>query len=106
MYSGGCFQNDSYHVGYSAAKTGEQDLRKIDFVKVTNGDRFNPVLIKNEYEEGTGHHSVIKLDGQYYAIYHARDYGGKGFKNPRAARVCKLHVKDGVITAERYPDRI
>ena len=106
MYSGGCFENDSYHVGYSAAKTGEQDLRKIDFVKVTNGDRFNPVLIKNEYEEGTGHHSVIKLDGQYYAIYHARDYGGKGFKNPRTARVCKLHVKDGVITAERYPDRI
>ena len=106
MYSGGCFENDSYHVGYSAAKTGEQDLREVDFVKVTNGDRFNPVLIKNEYEEGTGHHSVIKLDGQYYAIYHARDYGGNGFKKPRTARVCKLHVKDGVITAERYPDRI
>ena len=106
MYSGGCFENDTYHVGYCVAKTGEPDLRKIDFKKVTNGTRFNPVLIKNEYEEGTGHHSVIKVNGQYYAIYHARDYGDKGFDNPRTARICKLHVKDGIITAERYEDHI
>lgn len=106
MYSGGCFKDDTYHVGYCAAKTDEPDLTKIDFLKVTNGDKFNPVLIKNEYEEGTGHHSVIKQDGQYYAVYHARDYGGKGFGNPRTARVCKLHVKDGVITAERHPDSL
>ena len=106
MYSGGCFENDTYHVGYAVAKTDEADLCKIDFKKVTDGERFNPVLIKNEYEEGTGHHSVIKLDGQYYAIYHARDYGDKGFNNPRTARICKLHVADGVITAERYEDHL
>ena len=106
MYSGGCFENDTYHVGYCAAKTDEADLTKIDFIKATDGDKFLPVLIKNEYEEGTGHHSVIKYEGQYYAIYHARDYGDKGFNNPRTARICKLHVADGVITAERYDDRI
>jgi hypothetical protein len=106
MYSGGCFENDTYHVGYCAAKTDEADLTKIDFIKATDGDKFLPILIKNEYEEGTGHHSVIKYDGQYYAIYHARDYGDKGFQNPRTARICKLHVADGVITAERYEDRL
>lgn len=106
MYSGGCFEDDTYHVGYCVARTDEPDLKKIDFKKITNADRFNPILIKNEYEEGTGHHSVIKLDGQYYAIYHARDYGGKGFNNPRTARVCKLHVNDGIISAERYEDRL
>lgn len=106
MYSGGCFENDSYHVGYCAAKTDESDLTKIDFIKATNGNSFLPVLIKNEYEEGTGHHSVIKHDGQYYAIYHARDYGNKGFENPRTARICKLHVADGKITAERYEDHL
>ena len=54
-------------------------------------------LIKNDVEEGTGHHSVIKHKGEYYAIYHARTYGEKY----RTARVCKLIVKDGLITAER-----
>ncbi len=106
MYSGGCFENDSYHVGYCAAKTDESDLTKVDFIKATENGKFLPVLIKNEYEEGTGHHSVIKHNGQYYAIYHARDYGDAGFENPRTARICKLHVADGMITAERYEDHL
>lgn len=46
MYSAGAFTNDTYHIGYAVAKT---------------------------IEEGVGHHSVIKIDGQYYAVYHARD---------------------------------
>jgi len=64
---------------------------------------FDPVLIKNDFEEGTGHHSVIKYKGQYYAIYHGRDLvsGAR-----RTARVCKLHVIDGLITAERYENCI
>ena len=106
MYSGASFENDMYHVGYAAAKTDETDLKKVDFKK---HDKFTPVLIKNEYEEGTGHHSVIKHKGQYYAIYHARDYAKKtsdGYVEARTARVCKLHVKDGVITAERYENKI
>lgn len=106
MYSGGCFENDSYHIGYCAAKTDESDLTKINFIKITNKNAFKPVIIKNEYEEGTGHHSVIKHNGQYYAIYHGRDYGGKGFDNPRTARICKLHVADGMISAERYENKI
>ena len=109
MYSGGCFEDDTYHVGYASAKTDEADLTKIDFVKKTNDGKFAPVLIKNEYEEGTGHHSVIKHKGQYYAVYHARDYANKtaeGYVEARTARICKLHVKDGVITAERYEDKI
>ena len=109
MYSAGCFEDDTYHVGYAAAKTDEQDLTRIDFVKHTDGDRFAPVIIKNSYEEGTGHHSVIKHKGEYYAIYHARDYaerGGEGYVEARTARICKLHISDGIITAERYEDRV
>lgn len=108
MYSGGCFQDETYHVGYAVAKSDEADLTKVDFIKHTNGDRFAPVLIKNEYEEGTGHHSVIKHEGKYYAIYHARDYiyRENGLIEARDARICRLHVKDGIITAERYRDKL
>ncbi|MBQ9428967.1 MAG: glycoside hydrolase family 43 protein [Clostridia bacterium] len=100
MYSGACYENDTYHIGYAAARSDEQDLTKVDFVKATKDGKFAPVLFKNEVEEGVGHHSVIKLDGQYYAVYHGRDADAQGAV-PRTARICKLHVKDGVITAER-----
>lgn len=109
MYSGGCFENDTYHIGYSAAKTTETDLTKIDFVKNTDNGKFSPVLIKNEFEEGVGHHSVIKYKGEYYAIYHGRDYADNNsseYVEARTARVCKLKVDNGKITAERYKEHI
>ncbi|MBQ8642680.1 MAG: family 43 glycosylhydrolase [Clostridia bacterium] len=108
MYSGACFQNDTYHIGYAAAKTGEPDLTRVDFVKHTADGRFDPVMMGNEYEEGVGHHSVLQYKGHYYAVYHARDIDPdpelQGDR--RTARICRLHVRDGIITAERYPDRV
>jgi len=104
MYSGGCFQNDTYHIGYAAAHTTNPDLTAVDYIKQTDNGSFSPVLIKNDIEEGTGHHSVIKIDGQYYAIYHGRDLTpseNSSYSEARTARICKLHVKDGSITAER-----
>ena len=109
MYSGGCFENDTYHIGYASAKSTDGNLLNVDFVKMTDKGGFNPVLIKNEFEEGTGHHSVIKYKGQYYAIYHGRDLKedmNVPYTEERTARVCKLHVADGKITAERYADRV
>ena len=109
MYSGACYENDTYHIGYAAAKTDESDLTKLHLVKHTDGGRFDPVMIKNDFEEGCGHHSVLKYKGEYYAIYHARDYRNENDANyveRRTARICKLHVKDGIITAERYPDHL
>ena len=108
MYSGACYQNDTYHIGYAAAKSAEADLTKVDFVKHTADGKFDPVMIKNDYEEGVGHHSVLKYKGDYYAIYHGRDVDtNDGLDGDRrTARICKLHVKDGIITAERYADRV
>ena len=104
MYSGGCYLDDTYHVGYAYAKTEETDLTKINFTKKTDYGNFAPVLIKNEFEEGTGHHSVIKYKGQYYAVYHARDYGAGTYD--RTARICKLTVNKGEIVAHRFIDKV
>lgn len=103
MYSGGCYKDDTYHIGYAAAKTDEEDLTKIDFIKATKNGGFNPVIIKNEFEEGTGHHSVINYGGEYYAVYHGRDYSNTDSKytERRTARICKLKIFDGKITAEQ-----
>ena len=109
MYSGNCFEQPTYYVGYARAKTDELDLTKIKFEKYPDDNTYHPVLSANDFEEGTGHHSMIKEDGQWYAVYHARDYedglNANAFDS-RNARICKLNVNDGIITAERYRDRI
>lgn len=103
MYSGACFENDTYHIGYASAKTTEPDLTKVTYQKHTDHGKFVPLMTKNDAEEGVGHHSVIFYDGQYYAIYHARDYSPAPqlTVEQRTARICKLHFNDGIITAER-----
>lgn len=102
MYSGACYQNDTYHIGYAAAKTDEQDLTGVTYEKHTDYGKFVPLMTKNEVEEGVGHHSVICYEGQYYAVYHARDYASDpGLTDQRTARICKLHFENGIVTAER-----
>ncbi len=103
MYSGACYQNDTYHIGYAAAKTQEQDLRKVQYEKYTDRGGFAPLMTKDATEEGVGHHSVILWQGQYYAVYHARDYAPNPHlgSDQRTARICKLHFADGEIRAEK-----
>lgn len=109
MYSGNCFEQPTYYIGYARAKTDETDLRKIKFEKYPDDNTYCPVMKANEFEEGTGHHSMIKEDGQWYAIYHARDYdddlGANAF-DARNARICRLDVKDGIITAYQHRDHL
>ena len=86
--------------------TQRLELNYYDFVLNTES-AFE--IIKNEFEEGTGHHSVIKLDGEYYAIYHGRDYdhtSSEEYVERRTARICKLSVADGTITADRFCDHL
>ena len=103
MYSGACYQNDTYHIGYASAKSTDPDLTQVVYEKHSLNGQFDPLMIKNEVEEGIGHHSVICYEGQYYAIYHARDYDPpvELTGDQRTARACKLYFKDGVITVQR-----
>ena len=109
MYSGNCYEQPTYYIGYARAKTDETDLTKIKFEKYPDDHTYYPILSANDFEEGTGHHSMIKKDGQWYAVYHARDYddglGANAF-DARNARICKINVNDGILTAERYEDKL
>ncbi len=103
MYSGACYENDTYHIGYAVANTDEADLTKVDFVKHTADGAFDPLMIKNAYEEGTGHHSVYAKDGKYYVVYHGRDTVAKadGTIESRTGRYCEMFVNDGILTVDR-----
>ncbi len=103
MYSGSSYETDMYHIGYAVAKSGSTNFADVKYVKHTKDGSFDPLMFRSQYEEGTGHHSVVEVDGQYYMIYHARDYNlpeGTNMGSARNARMCKLHFNDGVITTE------
>ena len=108
MYSGGCYMDDTYHVGYAVAKSDEPDPRLIEFEKVGGVGAFSPVITKSALEEGCGHNSVLRVGDSYYAYYHGRDYGdiSSEYRERRTARVCRLDIRDGIITAEIYKDRV
>jgi beta-xylosidase len=99
MYSGNCYQNEKYYIGYAVAKSDEKDLTKLTFKKYPNEDTYCPLLCKNEFEEGTGHHSVVEEDGRYYLFYHGREKGvnTQTDKDTRTARLCEIIAKDGVL---------
>lgn len=102
MYSGACYENDSYHIGYAVAKSTEPDLTKVHFEKHTLQGAFDPLMIKNDTEEGTGHHSVIEIKDQLYIVYHGRDtHPVQKQDEMRTARFCRLFAENGVLRVER-----
>ena len=104
IYSANSYLSPDYHLGYAAVKSDEKDLCKLTFKKISESE-FKPLLKSNAEETGTGHNSLIELDGKYYIVYHGRDmgvdYSDKTRKDDRTARVCRLVVKDGALTAVR-----
>jgi hypothetical protein len=78
--------------------TGEEDI-SLWFAGEDGRDGFGSVYNYPQQKE----------DGQWYAVYHARDYGDAAATNSfdaRNARICKMTVENGVITAYRSKDHI
>lgn len=102
IYSGNCWESPYYFLGYAKADTDETDLTKIKFKKMPSADTYAPIISANGFESGTGHNSVIKINGQYYVVYHGRDID----ESDRTARVCKLNINNGVISVDRKKDSL
>lgn len=99
MYSGNCYQNENYYIGYATSQEKELDLTKITFHKYPDENTYHPLIKKNEQEEGTGHNSVIKVKDEYLVVYHGRDYLLENTqKECRTARFLSINVKNGVLT--------
>jgi len=104
LFSGNCYENNNYYVGYSRAKAVTGELKDIEFLKYPNDNTYHPLLCSDELELGTGHNSTIKVDGQWYIVYHGRDKDDNLNEECRTARIAKLIVNDGVLSVEKIPD--
>lgn len=108
IYSGNCYENEHYYLGYAHAKTDECDLTRIAFQKYPDSNTYFPLISANSFEAGTGHNSLIKENGQYYAVYHGRDLTpDKRLGNEtRTARICRLEVDGEHLRAVRFSDAL
>lgn len=95
MYSGNCYQNENYYIGYAVAKGNTDDLLELSFHKYPNEDTYCPLIKKNEFESGTGHNSLLVKDGHYYVIYHGRDNNAQGKGDTRTARIAEIKADEG-----------
>ncbi|WMC91533.1 glycoside hydrolase family 43 protein [Kineothrix sp. MB12-C1] len=94
MYSGACYQNPTYFIGYCIAHGPENaDLRELEWKKYPDNHTYAPLLRKNEFIEGMGHNSVIFDNEKCYIIYHGRDNGDIALKeDARSARIDEMFI--------------
>lgn len=107
MYSGACYQNPTYFIGYAVASGAEdEDLRKLRWVKYPDDHSYAPLLRKNEFMEGTGHNSLLFEGGKCYIVYHGRDYGDTDSdEDTRSARIDELVIDGGKLSVSRLADK-
>lgn len=103
MYSGACFQNPTYFIGYCTAEGPEDaDLRSLVWQKYPDEHTYQPLLSKDEAAEGRGHNSVLFEGEKAYIVYHARDYGdAKKKKDMRSARIDELVIEGKKLSVHR-----
>lgn len=103
MYSGNCYEKETYYLGYATCKSSSNDLRELDFKKYPNENIYCPLISKNEFEEGTGHNSVLDIADKTYVIYHGRDLDVDLSKpiDHRTARIAEISIDNDVLTVIR-----
>ncbi len=100
MYSGACYQNPTYFIGYSVAHGApDADLRTLNWKKYPDENTYAPLLAKTEFIEGMGHNSVIFDEGRCYIVYHGRDIGDVDLPvDARSARIDEMKIDGDVLS--------
>jgi len=99
MYSGACYMNPTYFIGYAVAHGPvDADLRTLDWKKYPDETTYAPLLCNTDWIEGMGHNSVLEEDGKHYIVYHGRDWGDAELsQDARSARFDELIVDGDVL---------
>jgi GH43 family beta-xylosidase len=103
LYSANCYESEFYFVNYATSDSKETDLRNIVYYKQPSADVYKPLLARNDFEEGTGHNSVINYNGEWYIVYHGREIAQSNqYVENRTMRIGKLVVENGTLRVDRH----
>lgn len=104
MYSGACYQNPTYFIGYCVAHGPEDaDLRMLHWQKQPDDSTYAPLMRKNDFVEGVGHNSVLLDNGKYYVVYHGREYIDRAEEDTRVARIDELEIHGDTLKVVMTP---
>ncbi len=105
MYSGACFRNPTYFIGYCTAHgPREADLRTLKWKKYPDEHTYAPLMKKNSFVEGVGHNSVIFDGDTCYVVYHGRDYQeNHGEEDTRCARMDRMEIEGEKLSVKMTP---
>lgn len=105
MYSGACFRNPTYFIGYCTAHGPEDaDLRELEWKKYPDEHTYAPLMRQNDFVEGVGHNSVIFDEGTAYVVYHGRDYTEiEPEEDTRSARIDEMKIEGDKMSVQMTP---
>ena len=107
-YSGNAYEHEDYFVGYSVATLADEPadthIGRLSWRKQLNNGQFDPLLIRSNLVEGTGHNSIVKGPNGVddWIVYHGRNaldelYVGT---EQRVMRIDPLYYAEGRLDSD------
>ena len=104
-YSANAYEHEDYFVGYSTASLPDSPIDahvdELDWAKQLNNGHFDPLLIRSDTVEGTGHNSIVKAPNGVddWIVYHGRDAADELYVGveQRVMRMDPLYYAEGLL---------
>lgn len=104
-YSANAYEHEDYFVGYSVATLpkvpSDRHIDKLSWVKQCNNGHFDPLIIRSDKVEGTGHNSIVKAPNGVddWVVYHGRDASDElhDGTEKRVMRIDPLYYSEGLL---------
>ncbi|PLS27645.1 glycoside hydrolase family 43 protein [Bifidobacterium parmae] len=107
-YSANAYEHEDYFVGYSVASLpaapADRRIDALDWRKQLNAGRFDPLLIRSDRVEGTGHNSLVKAPNGVddWLVYHGRNADDELYvgTEQRVMRIDPLYHAEGLLDTD------
>lgn len=107
-YSGNAYEHEDYFVGYSVAtlpsEPADTHIDRLPWRKQLNNGRFDPLLIRSDLVEGTGHNSIVKGPNGVddWIVYHGRNASDELYvgTEQRVMRIDPLYYAEGGLDSD------
>ena len=104
-YSANAYEHEDYFVGYSTARLpkspADTHIDELNWTKQRNNGHFDPLLIRSDAVEGTGHNSIVKAPNGVddWIVYHGRNAADELYigVEQRVMRIDPLYYAEGLL---------
>ena len=111
-YSANAYEHEDYFVGYTVAglpaRPADTHIDELAWLKQLNNGHFDPLLIRSDKVEGTGHNSIVKAPNGVddWIVYHGRNAADELYvgTEQRVMRIDPLYYAEGLLDTDGPTD--